>query len=217
MLQPLDIILFGHKKSFFSRLFSFNFSTYNNYVWDRIGLVINFRIIDIPELEINRLYILETDVGDNIYDVCTHTNKIGIQIRPLEEVLSNYKYKKIGVIRLKNDERQNIFDIVNNKKFAKIKEFIIVNYDGSVEITVFKMLSDFFDNYYLIKLFLYRQYLLKSKIYGVYIIMRILMILGLIRNKIITYSGVSIDELLDMCIESGKFVEKIFIYNFNKY
>lgn len=106
-MQPLDLVFFKGV-DFVSRtvLLAQEINVGRND-FSHVGIVINKELLNIDQLNPGVLYIMESTVSDGrVLDSVTNTRIIGVQIRPLNQVIDSYKVEPgclVAWARLKNN------------------------------------------------------------------------------------------------------------------
>jgi hypothetical protein len=121
-IQPLDVIMCrGH--DFISdgiKYLSFKSmgSRYEAGCFSHVGMIITKDVLDIPQLEPNKLYIWESTIsgalGGHIKNIDGHAF-LGVQIRDFDEVIKNYCKPHTAVAVLKLKDRSMLNDNLKDK------------------------------------------------------------------------------------------------------
>lgn len=103
--RPLDIMFFKSNGSYAKAIKMVEiFKTYHQDTWTHVGLVINRQVMPNLKVQDDALYLWESSVSGNykdevsqILDAESHQGIIGVQIRPLKEVVEGYLHEKCQV------------------------------------------------------------------------------------------------------------------------
>lgn len=123
-INPLDIVLFRHDNYISNTIMCCeNLETPTIENWSHSALVINTELININGMKRDELYLLEslnTTHTADVHDIWG-VGKFGVQIRKLEDVITNIKLTKgsmAGLYKLKNNPLMTNSplkkDIINN-------------------------------------------------------------------------------------------------------
>ena len=93
MAEPWDVLLCrGQGLVHEAILLAQNHNLQRQTQWSHVGLIITSEVFPHPKLKPGELYVLESTagglLGDGVYDVVREETFVGVQIRPLQELLA---------------------------------------------------------------------------------------------------------------------------------
>jgi len=142
-MNPLDLIFFKGADLISKTVLLAEAINSGNSSFSHVGIVVNKELLNLDLMEPDLLYILESTVSDGKVLDINEKRVIGVQIRPLQEVVNSYKAESdcsVAYVKLKH----NPF-ITNREQTISIFRQTYKNYSNSFyNMNILHLLSSVF-------------------------------------------------------------------------